>query len=245
MDRLRGPGGCPWDRRQTHASLRGYLLEETYELLEALDAGDLEHVREELGDLLFQVVFHARIAEEEGRFHLGEVAAGIARKLYGRHPHVFEDGVAPSSDEELARAWAAHKRREGRRSVLDGVPRALPALLRAQRVQAKAAQVGFDWGDARGPLEKLEEEIDELRAEIAGADAEAVRSELGDVLFTAVNLARHLGVDAEAALREATERFVRRFRWVEAAGGDLTALSDERLEALWEEAKQRLEGEGG
>jgi tetrapyrrole methylase family protein / MazG family protein len=239
MDRLRGDGGCPWDREQTHQSLRSYLLEETYELLEVLDAGDADAMREELGDLLFQVVFHGRVAEDAGRYHLGDIAAGIADKLIGRHPHVFQKGHSLDDPEAVADAWEAHKKREtGRDSVLDGVPQALPALLRSQRIQEKAARVGFDWRTAQGPLDKLSEEIAELAVEVSEGNTARVAEELGDVLFSAVNLARHLTVDAEAALRGAAGRFELRFRRVEETGGDLKALSIEELEALWQQAKQ-------
>jgi tetrapyrrole methylase family protein/MazG family protein len=239
MDRLRGEGGCPWDRQQTHESLRSYLLEETYELLEVLDAGDTDAMCEELGDLLFQVVFHGRVAEDAGRYDLGDIASGIADKLIGRHPHVFEKGQSLDDPEAVADAWEAHKKRQtGRSSALDGVPRALAALLRSQRIQEKAARVGFDWQSAEGPLDKLDEEIGELRAEVTGGTQERIAEELGDLLFSAVNLARHLKVDAEAALRGAAERFDTRFRRVEATGGDLKALSIDALEILWEQAKR-------
>ncbi|MGE0706957.1 MAG: nucleoside triphosphate pyrophosphohydrolase [Planctomycetota bacterium] len=247
MDRLRAPDGCPWDLKQTHASLRGYLLEETYELLDALDQEDPAALLEELGDVLFQVVFHARIAQDEGRGSLGEVAQGIADKLLRRHPHVFDPDHPETDALGVQRAWQEHKRREGRRSVLDGLPGALPALLRAQRLQEKAAAVGFDWPDAQGPRQKLHEELGELERELeaagqgapgqGGAGGPRVASELGDLLFSAVNLARHLGLDAEACLREAAARFEGRFRRVEAGGGDLRALSLEELDRRWEAAK--------
>lgn len=244
MDRLRGEGGCPWDREQDRASLRGYLLEETYELLEALDEDDAPAIREELGDVLFQVVFHSRIAQEEGAYHIGDVAAGIADKLLSRHPHVFDpDHETLTSPGAVLDAWQEHKRREGRKSVLDGVPRALPALLRAQQVQGKAARVGFDWKDTQGPLDKLAEELAELRVEVERQDPARIEAELGDLLFSMVNLARHLDVNAENVLREATARFESRFRRVEASGEDLAALSLEALETLWEKAKSE-EAEG-
>jgi MazG family protein len=252
MDQLRSPaGGCPWDLEQTPASLRGYLLEETYELLEALDPDQgpsdteqspkktqSEAICEELGDLLFQVVFHARIAEDEGRFDLGDAASGIARKLFRRHPHVFSEGQASDAGQVMAN-WQELKKREGRRSVMDGVPRELPALLRSQRLQEKAAAIGFDWKDPSGPLAKVREEIAELEVEIARADATASEAELGDLLFSVVNLARHLKIDAEAALRGAAARFASRFRQIEAGGGDLRALGAEELERRWEAAKAR------
>lgn len=249
MDRLRSPeGGCPWDLEQTPASLRGYLLEETYELLEALDPEQSapvgpdktrsQAICEELGDLLFQVVFHARIAEDEGRFDLGDAAAGIARKLFRRHPHVFSEGQVSDAGQVMAN-WQELKKREGRRSAMDGVPRELPALLRAQRLQEKAAALGFDWKDPSGPLAKVREEIGELEVEVARGDAAASEPELGDLLFSVVNLSRHLKIDAEAALRGAAARFASRFRQIEAEGGDLRALGAEELERRWEAAKAR------
>jgi MazG family protein len=238
MDRLRGDGGCPWDREQDHQTLRPFLVEEAYELLEALDGGDSNEVREELGDLLFQVVFHARVAEDEGRYHLGQVAEGIATKLLRRHPHVFEDPGSVPDSEQVSALWDELKRREGRSSALDGVPRALPALLRAQRVQEKAARVGFDWSDVQGPLDKLNEELGELRERVEAQDPEGIVDELGDLLFSAVNLARHLKVTPEDALRGTTARFERRFRHMEQlAGGDLKPLDADAMERLWEQAK--------
>lgn len=240
MDRLRGEGGCPWDRAQDARSLRTYLLEECYELLEAIDEGDEQGTREELGDVLFQVVFHARVAQDEGKFHVGDVGHGIATKLLERHPHVFGGAEALASPAAVEKVWEQHKLRAGRRSVLDGVPAQLPALLRAQRVQEKAARVGFDWHDPRGPLGKLREELGELEAEVeAKASKDRLEHELGDLLFSAVNLARHLGIDAEQALRVGVARFERRFRHVEqAAGSDLTAHTLEELDRLWDAAKR-------
>lgn len=240
MDRLRGEGGCPWDRVQTHRSLRPFLVEEAYELLEQLDQGDSDKVREELGDLMFQVLFHARVAQEEGRWDLGDVARALSRKLVRRHPHVFapREGDEGKSPDAIVVEWDEHKRREGRRSAVDGVPAALPALLRAQRVQEKAARVGFDWPDPRGPLEKLEEELREVRERLDQGDREGVAQEFGDLAFALVNVARHLGVVAEDALREATAKFERRFRRVEAlAGGDLKGMDLEAMDRLWEQAK--------
>lgn len=242
MDRLRGEGGCPWDRVQTHATLRPFLVEETFELLEQLDRGDSEKTKEELGDVLFQVLFHARLAQEEGRWDLGDVGRVLSSKLVARHPHVFaprpED--AGKTADAIVTEWDAHKRREGRRSALEGVPRALPALLRAQRVQEKAARVGFDWSDPKGPLDKLDEELREVRERLDRGDREGVAQEMGDLAFAYVNLARHLQVLAEDALRLATDKFERRFRRVETlAGGDLkgSGLSLAEMDRLWDQAK--------
>jgi MazG family protein len=243
MDRLRGEGGCPWDREQTHQSLRSYLLEESYELLEALDAADDQATCEELGDVLFQVLFHCRVAQDQGAYDLGDVATGIAEKLVARHPHVFQMGHTPMDAREVEVAWEARKKEQkGRKSILDGVPAALPALLRAQRVQEKAARVGFDWPSVSGPLDKLDEELGELRAEVESGDADRMAEELGDLLFSAVNLARHLKIDAEGALREASARFERRFRRVEELGaGKLKEASLEDLERLWQRAKGEVD----
>jgi tetrapyrrole methylase family protein/MazG family protein len=239
MDRLRGEGGCPWDREQDTRSLRPFLVEETYELLEALDGGKTDEIRGELGDVLFQVVFHSRLAQEKGEFDLGDVGRGIARKLVARHPHVFGDAKLSTSQQVLA-SWEENKKKlEGRKSVLDGVPRALPALLRAQRLQDKAARVGFDWKDAKGPAAKIEEETREVRERLEKNDLAGAATEIGDLLFSIVNVARHLGVNAEDVLRESAEKFERRFRRVEelSAGADLKAKSLAELDALWDKAK--------
>jgi tetrapyrrole methylase family protein / MazG family protein len=240
MDRLRGEGGCPWDRVQTSATLRPFLVEETFELLEQLDRGDMDKVKEELGDLLFQALFHARIAQEEGRWDLGDVAHGLSAKLVRRHPHVFAPRAedAGKTADAIVKEWDEHKRKEGRRSALDGVPRALPALLRAQRVQEKAARVGFDWQDPKGPLDKLDEELREVRERLAQGDRAGVAEELGDLAFALVNLARHVEVIGEDALRLATDKFERRFRRVEElAGGDLKGMDLAAMDRLWDRAK--------
>src|SRR5512137_2923387 len=221
MARLRGPGGCPWDREQTLASLRPYVLEETYEVLEAIDAGDDRAHREELGDLLLQIVFQARIAEEEGRFSFADVADAIHDKLVSRHPHVFGDADAKDADAVL-RQWAALKRKEneargGGRSALEGVPREMPALARAERLTEKASRVGFDWPDAAGARAKVAEEIGELDEAIASGNQAHVEDELGDVLFAVANLSRKLGIPPEEALRGTLRRFVERFHYVEEA----------------------------
>lgn len=243
MTRLRGDGGCPWDREQTRESLRPFLVEETYEVLDALDAGDPRHIREELGDLLFQVVFHAEIARERGEFSMADLLEALVAKMTRRHPHVFGDRPVGSAREALAQ-WEAIKDAESQgspRSALGGVPRALPALHRAQRVQHKAARVGFDWADAAGALEKVREELGEVTEALEQGGGEALREELGDLLFSVVNVARLAGVDPEGALQGAVDRFSRRFASMEETargeGRELAGLSLDELEQLWSRAK--------
>lgn len=246
MDRLRGDKGCPWDRAQDSGTLRPFLLEETYELLEALDEGDKKKIEEELGDVLFQVVFHARLAQEKGAYDVGSVAHGIAEKLYRRHPHVFGSEKADTPAQVLAN-WEQLKKKEGRKSALDGVPLAMPALLRAQRLQDKAARVGFDWKDTSGPLGKLDEELREVKEAIAQGNKAAIADELGDLLFSVVNAARHLEVSAEDCLRGSARKFERRFRDMEAhlpSGTDLKGKPIEELDRLWEGAKTRERSPG-
>ncbi|MDE3138088.1 MAG: nucleoside triphosphate pyrophosphohydrolase [Acidobacteriota bacterium] len=265
--RLRAPGGCPWDREQTHDSLRPYLLEEAYEVLEALDSGDDRRIVSELGDLLLQVVFHAQLASEEGRFDVGDVADAIREKLIRRHPHVFGAARARDSAEVLKR-WeelkAEERRAEGRperASLLDGVPKNLPALSEAFQLTRRASNVGFDWQSLEGVLEKLEEEAHELRREARGLrragrgarrgrpapprenrKARArIEEEAGDLLFVAANIARFLGLDPEITLKKANRKFADRFRSMERQaarrGGRLAGLSPEELERLWNRAK--------
>jgi len=243
MAALRAPDGCPWDREQTLESLEGYLLEEAYEVLDAVRSGDPARHREELGDLLFQVVFHAQIRAEAHDFDLADVVEGIADKLERRHPHVFGDEEA-GDRETVRRRWDELKRLEGKGGVRS-VPRAFPGLMRAQKVGAEAAREGFDWPDAAGPLAKIAEELAELREAIAGGEGgERVASELGDLLFAAVNAARHLGVGAELALDRATDRFAHRYARVcarlEAEGRAPRDASEAELDALWEAAKADL-----
>lgn len=242
MTRLRAPDGCPWDREQSLHTLRPYLLEEAYEVLESIEENDPAAHREELGDLLFQVVFQAQIRDEEGHFDAGAVADGIREKLERRHPHVFGDATVTDRD-EVARNWHAIKAREKKReSALDGIPAAMPALLRAGRITAKAANVGFDWPHIDGVLAKLAEEQAELEEARASGDPDAVAHELGDLLFTVVNLARHLKVEPETALQQATTRFERRFRAMEqavkAAGGTVAETDAATLDSAWEAAKR-------
>ncbi len=242
MARLRGPDGCPWDREQTLASLKPCLLEETYELLETMDGEDQEAHAEELGDVLLQVVLQSRIREEQGHFSLDEVANLLSDKLVRRHPHVF-GALAVTGSDDVLRNWEAIKRTEkdASRSALDGVPRALPALSRAQRLQTKASRVGFDWPDATGPQTKIAEELLELAAATADGDRMAIRHEAGDLLFSVVNLCRFLKIDAEEALQEADSRFARRFRDVErrvlAEGKNLRDCPMQDLDAHWEAVK--------
>jgi tetrapyrrole methylase family protein/MazG family protein len=258
MARLRGPDGCPWDREQTLATLRPYVLEETYEVLEAIEDGDPEAHREELGDLLLQIVFQARIAEEEGRFDFAGVADAISEKLLSRHPHVFGPGAqdadarpdpgAPGvrDADGVLRQWAALKKQEneakGRgKSVLEGVPRELPALARAERLTEKASRVGFDWPDVAGARAKVTEEIGELDEAIASGDGAHIEDELGDVLFAVSNLARKLGIPPEEALRGTLGRFIARFQYVEGAlerqGVAHGTATLAEMDRLWEEAK--------
>lgn len=247
MERLRGPHGCPWDREQTRESIRPYLIEEAYEVLEALDEGDLGKYREELGDLLLQVVFHAQLAAEQGEFTIDDVLKAISGKLIKRHPHVFGGAKMETAEEVLAH-WEAEKSAERRAqggSALDGVPKELPALLRAHRLQEKTSRIGFDWKEAKGVFEKVEEELRELKAAAEKGEAGQVEAELGDFLFALVNLSRFLRVNPEEALRKSIDRFIARFRYIEqemaGRGKDLEEASLEELDELWEEAKKTLD----
>jgi ATP diphosphatase len=244
--RLRAPDGCPWDREQTLADVRAYLLEEAHETAAAIDAGDLEALAGELGDLLFQAAFIARLGEEAGAFNAADAIERSLAKMIARHPHVF-GGEELADAAAVARAWERRKLEEGgergARSLLDGVPASLPALTAAYRMTQKAAAVGFDWPDAAAVLAKIDEELAELRAELAaGGEREGVREEVGDLLFTVANLARKLGLDPEAALAAANAKFRRRFRRVEKGlagrGRRLGEASLEEMDALWEEVKK-------
>lgn len=241
MQRLLAPGGCPWDREQTPASLRSYVIEEAHEVVDAIDRGSDEDLCEELGDLLLQVVFQAELARARGAFATDDVVNAICEKLVRRHPHVFAD-VEVSSAAEVVANWEEIKAAEKApgRSVLDGVPLALPALLRAQRMGEKAALIGLDWPDAAGARAKVDEELAELGAAIAGGDAGGAQHELGDTLFALANWARKLGLDPESALRETLDRFGRRVRAVESTlreRSDPGAPSAEELDLLWKRAK--------
>ena len=258
MRRLRDPkSGCPWDVEQSFATIAPYTIEEAYEVADAIANGNLEALREELGDLLLQVVYHAQMADETGAFDFAGVAAGIADKMVARHPHVFGD-IEVADAAAQRHAWEAQKERERRRKaeaggwapgVLDDVPLALPALLRAEKLQKRAARVGFDWPEAAQVLDKIEEEIAELRAELAsGAGSDRLEDELGDLLFAAANLARHLNIDPEAALRRTNRKFEVRFRRIEAllaaAGRTPAEASLDEMEALWQRAKAEERGGG-
>jgi MazG family protein len=242
--RLREEGGCPWDRAQTLESMRPYLLEEVYEVLHAIDHGDDVELKKELGDLLFQGVMLSRMAEERGAFDIGEVLHGIVEKMVQRHPHVFDDGYAIRGDEGDVLSWEARKaaRRPGDHSALDGVPRALPALLRAHRISEKASSVGFDWKDLAGIRAKVDEELGELDQAIATRDDQRVGEEFGDLLFTLVNLGRFLPMGAEEALRTATVKFENRFRALERAlaadGRSVYHTDAETLESYWAAVKE-------
>jgi tetrapyrrole methylase family protein/MazG family protein len=263
MAALRAPNGCPWDRKQTHESLKPYLLEETYEALETIDRGDHKKLAEELGDVLLQVLFHSQIAAESGTFTIDDVLGQLADKLVRRHPHVFPNAAedpTPTNAEQVLAKWEeikrAERQAEGRpASAIDGVPQTLPALLRAYQVQARASRVGFDWShDQAGfdqVLTKIEEEIRELRAALrpppeegdTGARQREITAEFGDVLFSLVNLSRFVKVNPEDALRQAVNRFAERFHYIERqaaqAGRGVADLSFDEMNRWWEEAKQR------
>ena len=244
MARLRAPEGCPWDREQTMRSLRPFILEEAYELVEAINRGETEAIREELGDLLLEVVFVNQIAAEQELFGMDEVIRGIHDKLVRRHPHVFETERVSSADKALER-WEEIKKREKEKtdSVLDGVPRSLAALARAQKISSRAAKAGFDWQSAKEVKAKLDEELEELNEAVASGSSAAVEEEMGDILFAVVNLARHLDVDAEVALSSAIEKFSERFRHLENAlrtqGRSVSDADMEELDHLWEKAKNQ------
>lgn len=242
---LRSPNGCPWDQVQTHESIRRNFLEETYEACEAIDARDLVHMREELGDVLMQVLFHTDIEREAGHFDIDDVADAACKKLVYRHPHVFR------RDEPDAPDWDTMKQRERAQTTtaeaMDSVARSLPALWRCDKIQAKAAKTGFEWPDVHAALDKVDEETRELRAAVASGDTEAIGDELGDLLFAAVKVARFAGIDPEQAAHAACEKFIRRFSAMEtAAANDGTALEQctlEQMLTLWQQAKQTVSAE--
>lgn len=240
MAHLRGRNGCPWDREQTHKSLRQYLLEEAYEVIETIDEERLDDLPEELGDLLLQVVFHAQIAEEEGRFDISTVLTLINEKLMRRHPHVFGKVDIKTAEEQTIH-WEKLKQKEGKKSTVDGVPKELSALLRAHRVQSKAATVGFDWDKTRQVWDKVHEELDELKQACQENDQTNIEEEFGDLLFALVNLSRYIGVNPEDSLRGTIYKFIRRFKEVEtrihADGKQLQDCSLSEMDAVWDEIK--------
>ncbi|HUO81852.1 MAG TPA: nucleoside triphosphate pyrophosphohydrolase [Gammaproteobacteria bacterium] len=241
-------GGCPWDREQDFRSIAPYTIEEAYEVVDAIEREDFAALRDELGDLLFQVVFHARMASEQGKFEFADVVEGISAKMQRRHPHVFAGETVSTADQQSL-AWAAHKARERVRpggaapGLLDDVPPGLPALARAVKLGRLAAGAGFDWPDVAGVLDKLREELAELDDAMRTGPAGRIEAELGDLLFAAANLGRHLRIDPEAALRGSNRRFERRFSYIEdrlrAAGRDMRSVPPDELEAFWTEAKAR------
>jgi MazG family protein len=245
MARLRAPGGCPWDREQTNASIKPYTIEEAYEVAEAIDHDDDRELCSELGDLLLQIVFHAQMASETGRFTVVDVCRAISEKMVRRHPHVFADTKVEGTADVL-RNWSRIKAEERKdsadRSAIAGVPRAMPALLRGQRLGEKASHVGFDWPDTDGVVTKVHEELGELRAAMTTADPTAIEAEIGDLLFAVSQLARHLKVSAEDALAKSADRFTRRFHHLEAAltaqGRQVSDAGADELDALWEAAKR-------
>ncbi len=244
MAKLRSPDGCPWDRKQTPESLKPFLIEECYEVIDALDEGSPGKVKEELGDLLFQIIFHARIAEEQGQFTIRDVIAYNVEKMIRRHPHVYGD-ASLSTDREVLANWEEIKKKEkgyeDRKSVLEGVPKHLPSLLRAHSLQERAARVGFDWSRIEEALPKLDEEIDEFKESLDRKDPAGIEEELGDIFFMLVNISRFLGVNPEDALRKTISKFIQRFRYIEEhaadAGRSLNDMTLDEMEKLWQESK--------
>ena len=241
--KLRGPGGCPWDREQTHKSLLSCLLDESYEFFEAVEENDDGKMREELGDLLLQVVLHAQLAADDGKYTIEEVAADISEKLIRRHPHVFGE-VGVSSSTEVLHNWEKIKKREKthRRYIVDDIPEAMPALFRAEKMQRRVARVGFDWTEVKPVLDKVVEEFGEFSEAIERGNQDHAEEELGDIMFALVNVARHHKICAEDALRKTTHKFARRFRFIEdkitESGKDISETSLEEMDGIWEEAKK-------
>jgi tetrapyrrole methylase family protein/MazG family protein len=246
MDILRSPEGCPWDREQTHESLKRYLLEETYEVIECIDRNDMDKLAEELGDVLLQVVFHCQIAREGGAFDMLDVISRVCRKMISRHTHIFGDAVAQSSQQVLENWEDLKKREKGLKThtqVLRDIPAVLPALVRSYKVQEKAAMVGFDWDSIEGAMNKVTEELEELKAASAGTDIRKIEEEMGDLLFAVVNVSRFLKVDPELALVKTVEKFIRRFEYIEQnAKRPLEDMTLEEMDGLWEQAKSLFSG---
>ena len=243
MTLLRSKDGCPWDKVQTSESIKPYLIEETYEVIEAIDEKDPVKMKEELGDLLLQVVFHAQIAKDRGEFDINDVINKISDKMVSRHPHVFGDAKF-ETPEEVTKQWQDRKREEGKLkdSALEGVPKELPSLLRAHRLQSRAAKVGFDWAKVEDVFGKLDEELEEFKEALEKKDKKEIEDELGDIFFVLVNISRFVGVNAEEALRKTISKFISRFRYIEMTAADegrqLSDMTLEDMDALWNEAKK-------
>lgn len=246
MEALRGPNGCPWDKEQTHESIKSCCVEETYELMDAIDDGDPEKIKEELGDLLFQVIFHSKMASEKNQFDVSDVIDHVTRKLTRRHPHVFEKDKQLGTAEEVLTQWEKIKRGEkgniDRKSVVDGIPKGLPALQKAHKIQKKVSKVGFDWPHVDQVLAKVDEELAEVRDALKKGEVEAVSEEIGDLLFSVANLSRFLGLEAENVLHKTVQKFSGRFRKVEkeieGQGRKLEDCSLEEMDQIWERAKK-------
>ena len=244
MSALRGENGCPWDKEQTRESLKPFIVEEAYEVLEAIDERKPEAIREELGDLLFQIVFQCQIAKEREEFDMSDVIDKIGKKMVARHPHVFGDADYKTSAEVLVH-WEEQKKREGkqRESVLDGIPKELPSLLRAHRLQDRASRVGFDWERVEDVLPKLDEELNEFRDALKRQRTDEIEDELGDIFFVLVNISRFVGINPEDALRKTISKFISRFRYIEMAAADrgktLSDMTLSEMDALWDEAKKK------
>lgn len=237
--RLLAPGGCPWDREQTHNSLVRYLIEEAYEVIEAIDERDMNKLKEELGDLLLQIVFHAALAEERGDFDFSDIARTVTLKMINRHPHVFGSMQLKTSEDVLDN-WETFKRREGKKFLMEGIPKTLPALLRAEKIQEKMSRVGYDWPNVDGALDKLREEVQELARASNETD---IVEEMGDVLFAVVNVARLRQVEVEQALQMANDKVIRRFNYIENVAAEreqkLSDMTLEQMDAIWDEAKSK------
>ena len=244
MSALRGEKGCPWDKDQTRESLKPFIVEEAYEVLEAIDEKNPEAIKEELGDLLFQIVFQCQIAKERAEFDMDAVIDKIGKKMIGRHPHVFGDADYMTSAEVLVH-WEEQKKREGKRreSLLDGIPKELPSLLRAHRIQDRASRVGFDWEKVEDVLPKLDEELAEFREALKSKKPDEIEDELGDIFFVLVNISRFVGINPEDALRKTISKFISRFRYIEMAAADagktLSDMTLAEMDALWDEAKKK------
>ena len=249
IDVLRGPGGCPWDIKQTHESLKHNVVEEAWEVVDAINEGSEAHLREELGDLLMQVIFHASISKEHGGFTLDDISDEAVKKLVHRHPHVFGSVKADTPDEVLTN-WDAIKRadrgQQSAASAMDGIPRGLPGLMRSEKIQSKAAKYGFDWPDVSGAMDKLREEVGELQEGIDAGDVENIKEEIGDALFSVVNVARFFKVDSEECMHAACAKFIRRFRYLEEGaarrGLRLEDMTLGQMERIYQEARHELEG---